>query len=72
MVKAFESAEKEKTCATGVTCKHQKCDLLESLFGGMPLGKILKAGPLRVHFQHSGVKIIVFEQNTNIIKFWLF
>ena len=28
--------------------------------------------PLRVHFQHSGAKIRVFEQNTDIIKFWLF
>jgi len=41
-------------------------------FRGMPLGKILKSGPLRVHFQHSGTKIRVFEQNTDIIKFWLF
>ena len=35
-------------------------------------GKILKSGPLRMHFQHSGAKIRVFEQNTDIIKFWLF
>ena len=35
-------------------------------------GKILKSGPLRMHFQHSGAKIGVFEQNTNITKFWLF
>ena len=32
-------------------------------------GKILKSGPLRMHFQHSGAKIRVFEQNTDIIKF---
>ena len=33
----------------------------------------LKSGPLRMHFQHSGAKIRVFEQNTDIItKFWLF
>ena len=38
---------------------------------GMPPGKLLKYGPLRVHFQHSGAKISV-EQNTDIIKFWLF
>ena len=38
----------------------------------MPLGKILKSGPLRVHFQHSGTQIRAFEQNTDIIKFWLF
>ena len=31
--------------------------------------KILKSGPLRMHFKHSGVKIRVFEQNTDIIKF---
>ena len=35
-------------------------------------GKILKSGPLRMHFQHSGGKIRVFGQNTDIIKFWLF
>ena len=35
-------------------------------------GKFLKLGPLRVHFQHSVAKIRVFEQNTDIIKFWLF
>ena len=39
---------------------------------GMPAGKLLKSGPLRVHFQHSGAKTIAFEQNTDIIKFWLF
>ena len=27
---------------------------------GMPPGKIVKSGPLRVHFQHSGAKIRVF------------
>ena len=41
----------------------QNCSLLE---------KILKSGPLRMHFQHSGAKIRVFEENTGIIKFWLF
>ena len=35
-------------------------------------GKILKSGALRMHFQHSGAKSRVFEQNTDIIKFWLF
>ena len=35
-------------------------------------GKFLKPGPLRVHFQHSVAKIRVFEQNRDIIKFWLF
>ena len=34
--------------------------------------KILKSGPHRMHFQHSGAKIRVFEQNTDVIKFWLF
>ena len=37
----------------------------------MPSGKILRSGALRVHFQHSGAKIRVFEQNTDIINFWL-
>ena len=35
-------------------------------------GKFLKSGPPRMHFQHSGARIRVFEQNTDIIKFWLF
>ena len=35
-------------------------------------GKIFKFGPLRMLFQHSTAKIRVFEQNTDIIKFWLF
>ena len=35
-------------------------------------GKILNSGSLRMHFQHSGTKIRGFEQNTDIIKFWLF
>ena len=39
---------------------------------GMPPEKILKSGPLIVHFQHSGAKIRVFEQKTDIIKFWPF
>ena len=25
-----------------------------------------------MHFQHSGAEIRLFEQNTDIIKFWLF
>ena len=35
-------------------------------------GKFLKSGPLRIHSQHSGAKIRVFKQNTDIIKFWPF
>ena len=31
----------------------------------------LKSGPFRIHFQHSGAKLRGFEQNTDIIKFWL-
>ena len=34
--------------------------------------KILKSGPLRLRFQHSGAKITVFEQNTEIINFGIF
>ena len=37
-----------------------------------PLGKFLKSRPLTIHFQHSGARIRVFEQNTDSIKFWLF
>ena len=59
---------KEKTCATGATCE---CRKLPVGPGNAPW-KNLKSGPLRVHFQHSGTQIRVFEQNTDIIKFWLF
>ena len=54
-----------------MTFKHQRCELLGGL-RGMPPGKILKSGPLRMHFQRFAAKIRVFEQNTGIIKFWLF
>ena len=37
-----------------------------------PWGKSLKSGPLTMHFQHSGAKIRVFEQNTDIIEFGFF
>lgn len=33
--------------------------------------KNLKTGPLRMYFQHSGAKIRVFDQNTDIIEFFL-
>ena len=66
MAKALEEAEKEKTHVTGTSCEHQKCMFLgESR--GIPPEKILKSGPLEVHFQHSGEKIKVFEQNTDIL-----
>ena len=32
---------------------------------------VLKSEPFRIHFQHSGAKLRGFEQNTDIIKFWL-
>ena len=37
-----------------------------------PPGKFMKSMPLRIHFQHSGAKIRVFEQDTDIIRFWFF
>ena len=51
----------------GTTCKCRKLKLLGKS-GGIPPGKILKSGYLRVHFQHSGAKIRVFEQNTDSIS----
>ena len=36
------------------------------------LEKKLKSGLLRMYFQHSGAKVRVFEQDTDIIKLWLF
>ena len=32
---------------------------------------VLKSDPFRIHFQHSGANLRGFEQNTDIIKFWL-
>ena len=56
--------EKEKTGGKGAT---SQCPKL------LVIGKILKSGPLRMHFQHSGnSKFRVFERNTDIIKFRLF
>ena len=37
-----------------------------------PPGKFMKSMPLRIHLQHSGAKIRVFEQDTDIIRFWFF
>ena len=37
-----------------------------------PPGKFMKSMPLRIHFQHSGAKIRVFEQDTDIIRFCFF
>ena len=34
--------------------------------------KKLQSGPLTMHFQHSGAKIRVFGQKTDITKFWFF
>ena len=38
------------------------------LYGGMPPVKILKSGPFRVHFQHPGAEIRVFERKIDIIS----
>ena len=53
-----------------MTCECQRHELIGGS-GGMPHGKMLKSGPFREHFQHSGEKI-VFEQKTDSIKFWNF
>ena len=37
-----------------------------------PPGKFMKSMPLRIHLQHSGAKIRVFEQDTDIIRFCFF
>ena len=37
-----------------------------------PPRNFFKSGPLRIHFQHSGAKIRVFEQNTDSIKLMAF
>ena len=50
--------EGKKTHVTGATCERQKGKLL-GWPGGVPTGKVLKFGPLRVQFQHSGAKISV-------------
>ena len=73
MAKALEKVEKEKSHATGVTCEHQKCNYFTRGSRGMhmPTRKILKSGPVGLHSQHSGAKIRVFAQNTDIINLWL-
>ena len=58
----MEKVEEEKTCGKGATCDCRR----------RKFGKILKSGLLKMHFQHSGAEIRLFEQNTDIIKFWLF
>ena len=60
--KSFAVGGEGKKLQQTPTCEHQRCKFLE---------KILKSGPLTMHFQHSGTKIRVFEQHTDI-KFWLF
>ena len=60
--KSFGIGEEGKKLWQRPTCERQSCKFLE---------KILKSGPLRMHFQHSGAKMRVFEQNRDI-KFWLF
>ena len=60
--KSFGVGRERKNLRQRPTCERQKCTFLE---------KILKSGPLRMHFQHSGAKIRMFEQNTDI-KLWLF
>ena len=37
-----------------------------------PPGKFMKSRRLRIHFKHSGAKIRVFEQNTDILNFRFF
>ena len=61
MTKALESVEKGKLAA--------KVRLVSA--EGMSFWKNFKIWASRIHFQHSGVKIRVFEQNKDIIKFWL-
>ena len=39
---------------------------------GVPGGKILNSGPLRIHFQNAGAKLRVFEQNTEISLFFFY
>ena len=54
-------------CIEGVLSKGQS---LWGCPGATSPGKILKFGPLRMHFVHPRALIRIFEHN--IIKFWLF
>ena len=54
--KSFGVGEEGKKLWQRPTCECQRCKFLE---------KILKSGPQRKPFQHSGAKIRVFEQNTD-------
>ena len=71
MARALELAVKERRNGTG---KNSWRDLqvpkvqVTREVRDMPPGKILKSGHLRVHFQHAGAKMRVFEQNTDSIS----
>ena len=75
MAKALELTVKERKNGTGKNSWRDlqvpKAQVTREVWGHDPW-KILKYGYLRVHFQHSGAKIRVFEQNIDSIKFWLF
>ena len=60
MAKALALVDEETTRSIGTTYSITR----------RVLEKILESGPLRVHFQHSGAKIRVFEQNTKFGLFW--
>ena len=66
-IKSFGVGGEGKNSCTGATCKGQKHKLLGG-YRGMSSRNILQSGPRRLHFQNSGAKIRVFEQNTDIIK----
>ena len=56
-----------------MTCDHWKSELLGGSWEHVPWKNFLKSWLwLRLHFQFSWAKIRVFEQNTDIIKFWVF
>ena len=75
MAKALELAVKERKNGTGKNSWRDlqvlKAQVTREVQGHAP-GKILKSGLFTVHFQHSGAKIRVFEENTDSIKFWRF
>ena len=69
MAKALELAENWKKRPLPLACiEFKACVARVGLYGGMPPVKILKSGPLRVHFQHSGAEIRVFERKIDIIS----
>ena len=69
--KLWSRQRREKKLAPQGQLASAKSASYEGGLGTWPVAKVLKSEPLRMYFGHSGAKIRVFEQNTDIVEFWL-